>query len=139
MSFLQILSVLVVFSASVYCNTDASILQHLEALDKRIKSIETRLEKCETDFEEIKPFIQGLASDVTELSTNFTETTNSINDLTTDFIAIKSDVNDLEEISKLIGVETCKQLGSAGFTTSKTYDLDPDGKNEGTYEMNKTY
>ena len=137
MSYLQILSVMIVFSANVYCNTDASILQKLEALDTRIKSIEAKLEDCKTDFEEIKPFIQGLASDVTELSTNFSETKNSINDLTTDFITIKSDVNDLEEISKLIGVETCKQLGSAGFTTSKTYDLDPDGKNEGTEEMKK--
>ena len=125
MSSLQILSVLLVFSASVYCNTDASILQHLEALDKRIKSIEAKLEKCEADLEGIKPFIQGLASDVTELSTNFNETSTKV-------ILMESDMTDLEDLSKLIGAESCKQLGNAGLTTSKTYDLDPDGKNEGT-------
>ena len=75
MSFLQILSVLVVFSASVYCNPDVSILQKLEALDNRMKSMEAKLKNCETDFEGIKPFIQGLATDLTELSTNFNETT----------------------------------------------------------------
>ena len=125
MSFLQILSVLIVFSASVYCNTDASILQHLEALDKRIKSVEARLENCQTDVEEIKPFIQGLALDVTELSSNFNETN-------TEVISMKSDMNDLEDLSKLTGAESCKQLGSAGLTVSKTYNLDPDGKNQGT-------
>ena len=133
MSFLQILSVCVVFSASVYCNTDASILQHLEALDTRIKSIEAKLENCETDFEEIKPFIQGLASDVTELSTNFNETNTKV-------ILMESDMSDLEDLSKLIGAESCKQLGNAGLTASKTYDLDPDGKNEGTdYVLNLNY
>ena len=127
MSFLQILSVLVVFSASVYCNTDdVSILQKLEALDNRMKSMEDKLKNCETDFEGIKPFIQGLATDVTELSTNFNETK-------TEIISMKSNVNDLEDLSKLIGAESCKQLGNAGLTVSKTYNLDPDGKNRGTY------
>ena len=126
MSFLQILSVSIVLCASVYCNTDASIMQHFEALDERIKSIEAKLENCETNVEELKSFIQGLASDVTELSTNFNETN-------TEVISMKSDVNDLEDLSKLIGAESCKQLGNAGLTASKTYDLDPDGKNQGTH------
>ena len=121
MSFLQILSVLVVFSASVYCNPDVSILQKLEALDNRMKSMEAKLKNCETDFEGIKPFIQGLATDLTELSTNFNET--------------NAEVTSMKDLSKLIGAESCKQLGNAGLTVSKTYDLDPDGKNRGAYSL----
>ena len=126
MSLLQISSALIVLCASVYCNNDASVLQKLEALDNRMKSMEAKLENCKTDFEEIKPFIQGLASDVTELSTNFNFTNSEV-------ISMKSDMNDLEDLSKLTGAESCKQLGSAGLTVSKTYNLDPDGKNQGTY------
>ena len=71
-------------------------------------------------------------SNIQKLTDEVTELKNLTNSQADEIIDLKSQVENLKEITKIVTVvESCSELARHGITESRKYDLDFDGKNQG--------
>jgi len=115
--------------------TDIVLSNDYESLKARIETIERQLNEGSTKLEAVTETIENLETNINgtkkEMADNFQLQETYKENTNKEVNSLKTKTNDLEEITNVLSVEeSCQQLSNLGFTKSRQYPIDPDGKSQ---------